>query len=107
MAVDYKLIGKRIKKMRKEKHITQEFLAENSDVSVGYISQVERGISKITLDTLYKIADTLELDITEIITGTSTMQSSYLQDEIAAKLEQCTETQKKMVLDFITLILKY
>lgn len=107
MAVDYKLIGNRVKERRKEKNMTQEFLAEKADLSVGYISQLERGISKITLDVLYKIADVLEYDINLLITGTSTQQSSYLQSEICSQLEQCTETQKKMVLDFIALILKY
>lgn len=107
MAVDYKLIGKRIKTQRKAKHITQEYLAEKSDLSVGYISQVERGMSKISLDVLYKIADTLDCDITELIMGTSTGQPSYLQDEICSKLDECTEQQKRMVLDFICLLLKY
>lgn len=40
MAVDYKLIGQRIKEHRKQKKMTQEVLAEKSDVTVGYISQI-------------------------------------------------------------------
>ena len=43
MSIDYKIIGKRIKERRKICQITQETLAEKLGVSVGYISQIERG----------------------------------------------------------------
>ena len=45
MSIDYKIIGKRIKERRKICQITQETLAEKLGVSVGYISQIERGIA--------------------------------------------------------------
>ena len=48
MNIDYKLIGERIKRMRKSNGITQEILAERLNVSIGYVSQVERGITKIS-----------------------------------------------------------
>ena len=47
MSIDYKLIGSRIKSERIRQKITQEKLAESLDVSVGYVSQLERGITKI------------------------------------------------------------
>ena len=50
MRIDYKLIGNRIKTERKKSGITQEVLAEMLDVTVGYVSQVERGITKISLE---------------------------------------------------------
>ena len=50
MNVDYSLIGERIKKTRKMRGMTQDALAERLGVSIGYVSQVERGITKISLD---------------------------------------------------------
>ena len=41
MAVDFKLIGKRIQDKRKGLKKTQEDLAEYLDVSVGYVSNME------------------------------------------------------------------
>jgi transcriptional regulator with XRE-family HTH domain len=41
--MDYISIGKRLKKARKEKGITQEKLAEELNVSVEYVNQVELG----------------------------------------------------------------
>ena len=42
MVIDYKIIGQRIKNARKAIGMTQEVLAEKADVTVGYISQIER-----------------------------------------------------------------
>ena len=47
MALDYNVIGTRIKQARLAKNLTQEDLAEKIDVSVAFLSRVERGNSKI------------------------------------------------------------
>ena len=52
MLVDYILIGKRIKDYRNKCGFTQAALAEKLDVSVGFISQIERGITKPNLEML-------------------------------------------------------
>ena len=56
MNVDYSAIGQRIKRSRRARGMTQEHLAEALTVSVGYISQIERGVTKISLDTLAAVA---------------------------------------------------
>ena len=50
--MDYGAIGQRIKQVRRSRDMTQERLAEALSVSVGYISQIERGVTKINLDWL-------------------------------------------------------
>lgn len=69
MSIDYKLIGKRIQKSRKKANITQEELAELLDVSAGYISQIERGITKPRLTTIDNICNLIHCDLNYIITG--------------------------------------
>ena len=68
MNIDYKLIGERIKKTRKSQNITQELLAEKLNVSIGYVSQVERGITKISLDLLGAISSILNCDVASFVT---------------------------------------
>ena len=46
MNVDYGAIGQRIKQVRRSRDMTQERLAEALSVSVGYISQIERGVTR-------------------------------------------------------------
>ena len=60
MMIDYMILGKNIKYYRKLKRLTQEQLAEQLDLSLGFISQVERGVTKMSLDTLIDLFDTLE-----------------------------------------------
>ena len=49
---DYDVIGRRIKTARLEQNITQEELADKIDVSIAFMSRVERGTSKINLKRL-------------------------------------------------------
>ena len=69
MSVDYAAIGQRIKGRRREQKRTQEWLAEQLQVSVGYISQIERGVTKVNLDTLSEIGASLGCDLGELVTG--------------------------------------
>lgn len=101
MSVDFKLIGSRIKSTRKKAGKTQEWLAEQIDVSVGYISQLERGITKINLETLGEICTVLNGDITYIVSGTAKMQSGYLNDEISEKFALLSEHDKKIIINLI------
>ena len=107
MVIDYKIIGERIKMVRKDNNMTQEVLAEKADVTVGYISQIKRGICKVNLDTLAIIANILNCEVSFLIDGTSHLNSSYLKNEITEKIMLCSDKQKKLILEFIDLLLEY
>ena len=49
MALNYSIIGERLKQARMNKKLTQEKLAEKLDVSVAFLSRIERGSSYINL----------------------------------------------------------
>jgi transcriptional regulator with XRE-family HTH domain len=96
MAVDFKLIGGRIQDMRKGRHFTQETLAEKLGFSVGYVSNMERGVTKICLDTLSRIADSLDCDIFELLYGCSYGGKAYLTTEITELYEKLDVNEKRM-----------
>ena len=54
-----KLLGKRIKELRKSKGYTQDFLAELVDIGTANISNIETGKSSPTPENLLKIANVL------------------------------------------------
>lgn len=56
------IIGVTLKNLRKERKMTLKELAEQTDVSISFLSQVERGKSSVTLESLRKIADALNVD---------------------------------------------
>ena len=61
MALDYSIIGSRIKQARIAKNLTQEDLANQIDISVAFLSRVERGNSHINLKRLNQICNLLEV----------------------------------------------
>lgn len=67
MEFNYVAMGRRIKKARKEKGLTQEQLAELCDLSTAHIGHVERGSRALSIETLVKIAIVLEISTDYIL----------------------------------------
>jgi transcriptional regulator with XRE-family HTH domain len=57
-----KEFGERLRKLRKQKGLSQEALALSCDLDRTYIGGVERGERNISLINIYKIAEALGLD---------------------------------------------
>ena len=104
MNIDYKLIGTRIKRARKVIGMTQEIMAEKLGVSIGYISQVERGVTKISLDLLAAISSILNCDIAGLISESAINSSEYLESEIVSELRNLDQKKRKFVLNIIKMI---
>lgn len=103
MNIDYKLIGERIKKIRKTREMTQEILAEKLNVSIGYVSQVERGITKISLNLLGAISSVLNYDIAGFITESATNSNEYIETELLYEIRKLDRNKKKFILEIIKL----
>lgn len=97
MAIDYKILGKRIKTQRIAKGTTQEHFAEHIDVSVGYISQMERGITKISLDRLATVADYLECDMSYLLEGVNPVSADYLDKDFNNLYRRLSAYEKKVL----------
>ena len=96
MAIDYNVIGSRIKKARLAKRLTQEELAEKIDVSVAFLSRVERGSSHINLKRLNQLC--LLLDVSEgyILNGSSSNSSQYLNKEFNELLKSTRKAKNDL-----------
>lgn len=57
-------IGMKIKQLRTEKEITLKELSMKSDLSIGFLSQLERGLTTIAVDSLEKLAEILGVHLT-------------------------------------------
>ncbi len=58
--------GIRVRKLRKEKEISQEELAHRANLHRTYIGMIERAEKNITLLNIEKIAKSLEINITDL-----------------------------------------
>ena len=53
------MVGEKIRKLRKEKKLTLKDIAEATGLSIGYISQLERGAVEPSLSSLRKVSEFL------------------------------------------------
>ncbi len=106
MSPDYSVIGRRIKTARLEKKLTQEELADKINVSVAFMSRVERGSSKINLKRLIQIAEVLNVSPGFLLTGSNIRSKDYLKQDFTLILEKCTPEQQKLIYQISELISK-
>lgn len=60
-------VGRRIKHLRLAQEMTVQELAKRSGVSSGYLSEVERGMSAVSVDKLSQIADGLRVGVDALL----------------------------------------
>lgn len=83
-----KLIGHRIKELRKSRHFSQEQLAEMLDISQNALSYIETGENFFSSDTLEKLINALEIEPQELMTFAHLQSSDKLLNEIVEMLNK-------------------
>jgi len=62
-----KRLGERIRLLRKKRGHTQEQLAQEAGISDKYLSEVERGVSKVSVEVLDKVASGLNVELRDLL----------------------------------------
>ena len=96
MAIDYMIIGKRIQEKRKANGWTQEQLAEKLQVTVGYISQIERGITKVNLEMLGKLSNLYDCNVANLIADSNSESAQYMNNEFSSLIDGLDSNEKRM-----------
>ncbi len=60
------IFGLKIKELRKQKSYTQEKLAKLSSINKSYISDIENGKRKVSLEIMNKLAKAFEIEIDKL-----------------------------------------
>ena len=82
-------IGERIKNLRQLSSLTQEELAERANLTKGFISQIERDLTSISLDSLVQILDALDENISDFFKEASQEKIVYKgTDRVAIEKEK-------------------
>ena len=97
MALDFKIIGKRLKQARLNANLTQEQLAEKLDVSVAFLSRIETANSRINLKRLEQICRITGVTEGYILNGVSEDSNTYLSDEFSNLLKDCPPEKIKLI----------
>ncbi len=97
MAIDYSVIGSRIKQARLAKNMTQEDLADKIDISVAFLSRVERGNSHVNLKRLNQLCDLLDVSEGYLLNGASSSSENYLDKEFTDLIKSVSPEKQKLI----------
>ena len=95
--LDSKLLGKRIQRYRRMKSWSAERFAEEIDVSVPYIRELERGAKTPSMKMFVEIANKFEVTADELLCDSVEKDKSMLLNDLAAKLQKCSSEKIKII----------
>ena len=106
MELDYKIIGKRIREVRKSKNLTQEKLSELAGIEPSNMSHIERAATKVSLPTLIKICNALGVTLDEVV-YTNLVKSSHVSNKLLDELlEDCTADELNAIAEVVKTVKK-
>lgn len=100
-------LGSRIREVRLARGLTQERLAEAADLSGAYVAQIEGGKALPSIPALARIAATLAVPVSGIISALDAPQEGETADlraQATALLAGCDTAQLRVVLRMIAVI---
>lgn len=98
MELDYQALGLRIRRLRKERGLTQQTLAELSHQEPSNISHIERGATKLGLPTLVSIANALGVTADDLLCDSLSAAEGAFSRETEQLLADCTHREKQILL---------
>lgn len=100
--VDYKEVGKRISKRRKDLGYKQAQVTEMAELSDKYLSNIERATSIVSIDVLMKLCDVLESTPNDFLLGTTNDETSIGNEKyLIEKFSTLPPKKKAAVISFI------
>ena len=101
-----KLIGMRIKELRKKQLLSQEQLAEKADINSKYLSRMERGTENPTLDMMIKLSNALEVEMWEMFDFGHIASRKELKDAIQSIAKTSDEPTLRLALKIIRAVVR-
>ena len=92
-----KLLGKRIKEIRKSKGLTQEQLSEMIDIETFSLSGIESGRFFPSLHVLEKIADVFDVELIEFFKFSSVNLPENIDKAILDIIERQDKNNKRLI----------
>lgn len=102
-----KLLGVRIKELRKTRGLSQERLSGKIDIDPKHISRVESGRSFPSLDTLEKLANALQVEVKDFFEfAHEAKNTKELKEIINNLLKEVDDEQLRLVVKFLRALVR-
>ena len=102
MSINYMKIGKRIQDNRKHRGLSQMTLSEIIDCSPGFISYIENGVRKMSLETFIAIANALNASADELLVDCIDNTIMAYNHAFAELISDCSDFEIKVLVDVAT-----
>ena len=103
--MDYKSIGRNIRQCREAQGITREKLAEMTELSVSYMSALERGEKLPKLDTFIRIANTLQVPSDILLANVLTVKNQIIASELSQQLGTLSKGEQARIMNVLKTML--
>lgn len=97
--MNYERIGRRVQYLRKKRNLSQADLADLTGMSVAYISHIETGIKKASLESVVKIANALDVTVDQILNGNQTGDHREYYGEMSELIKDCSGYERGVIHD--------
>lgn len=99
--INYIEIGERIREARKGKGLTQEEASERCNITSSFYGNIERGSRKMSIETLCKIAEGLEVSTDRLLFGSDVNRQDFIVELLAEVQRKSNEKQFEKYLTII------
>ena len=103
----YIAAGKQIQLLRQRHNLTQKELAEIINSSQNYLSDVETGKKRPSLDYYITIANYFKVSLDQLFADELSMKKNIIIDSVVLKMGYMSEKEQKLVLEMVESIQKY
>ena len=79
--------------------ISQAELAELTNLSVGYISHIETGKKKASLEVLVRVSEALNVTVDRLLLGNQSHDNVSYSPELKELLSDCSNYEKAVIID--------
>lgn len=98
-----KLIGVRIRQLRRERKLSQEDLGYKSDLHYTHIGAIERGEKNWSIDTLVKVAKGLKVTVNDLLVLPSKPEDiKKLKKILTTEINECSPEALKIFSDVVS-----
>lgn len=101
IGIDHKQIGNRIKEVREQNDYSQAKLAEETDLSVSYISHIENAKRKASLESIVRIVNVLGITVDELLAGVQLHNPTDYQTDIDLLMAECSLDEKRFIFELV------
>ena len=96
--LDFALIGQKVREVRTEKKLTQEYIANTTGVNVSHISNIETNKVKVSLTLLVQICNALDTTVDYILENEYHSPTTSIEKELSHTIKDMKKEKQELLL---------